>query len=578
MHYPELTPIPARRETVEVFRGLNRTDRPGAGEFRDMENLTSDHYPVLSPRSPRAVYAEAASPQGLIAKDCLCYVDGEDFVLGEQRLPLGLSTAGEHCPKQLISMGAYVVILPDRLYVNTADPTDCGSLDNTVTTREEATLEPCRSDGTLLKGWVNGETAPEDPKEGDLWLPAGETGLKQWSSATGAWVGPISTFVKLTAPGIGQGFSRDDGVVITVPEGADTSLNGANILTDVTEDSITVTGLVPMGTVLPPGVKVERRMPEVDFLTEAGNRLWGCRYGSDEHGEFVNRLYACALGDFKNWNRFQGLSTDSYFANVGTDGPFTGAVTYLGRPLFFKENGMHKVYGSYPSEFAVQDTACRGVQPGSHRSLAIVGEVLYYLSRSGVCGYDGGLPMEVSRNLRLEGWGSGVAGTAAGKYYLSLTDPEGASHLLVYDTHRSLWHREDGLRALDFATCRGKLYAIDGKSRNILCLRGQPGEETVSWMAQTGELGLGSPDRKYISRLTLRLQLDPSAQLKVWGEYDLCGTWELLAVIRGSTLRGFAVPIRPRRCDFLRLKFQGTGPGKLYSLTKTVEGGSDIQW
>ena len=39
MRYPELIPIPARRETVEVFRGLNRTDRPGAGEFRDMENL-----------------------------------------------------------------------------------------------------------------------------------------------------------------------------------------------------------------------------------------------------------------------------------------------------------------------------------------------------------------------------------------------------------------------------------------------------------------------------------------------------------------------------------------------------------
>ena len=186
--------------------------------------------------------------------------------------------------------------------------------------------------------------------------------------------------------------------------------------------------------------------------------------------------------------------------------------------------------------------------------------------------------MEVSRNLHLEGWTGGVAGSVAGKYYLSLLDPEGASHLLVYDTHRSLWHREDGFQALDFAACRGKLYAIDGKGRNILCLRGEAGDEAVAWMAQTGELGLGSPDRKYISRLTLRLQLDPGSELKVWGEYDLSGTWELLAVIRGSTLRGFAVPIRPRRCDFLRLKFQGKGPGKLYSLTKTVEGGSDIQW
>ena len=56
----------------------------------------------------------------------------------------------------------------------------------------------------------------------------------------------------------------------------------------------------------------------------------------------VNELYACKLGDFKNWNCFLGISTDSYVASVGTDGPWTGAVTYLGNPIFFKETCLHK--------------------------------------------------------------------------------------------------------------------------------------------------------------------------------------------------------------------------------------------
>ena len=57
------------------------------------------------------------------------------------------------------------------------------------------------------------------------------------------------------------------------------------------------------------------------------------------------------LGDFRNWQCFMGLSTDSYYGNLGTDGKFTGAITHMGYPLFFKENCLHKVYGDYPAQF-----------------------------------------------------------------------------------------------------------------------------------------------------------------------------------------------------------------------------------
>ena len=99
----------------------------------------------------------------------------------------------------------------------------------------------------------------------------------------------------------------------------------------------------------------------------------------------VNELYACALGDFRNWNRFLGVSTDSYFVSLGSDGPFTGAIAQGGHPLFFKERCLHKVYGQIPANFQVQTNMCRGVQKGCEKSLAIVDEVLYYKSFSGIC-------------------------------------------------------------------------------------------------------------------------------------------------------------------------------------------------
>ena len=105
MQFPQLKAIRNDRQMVDVFRGYNHNLRISSGEFFNMKNMTSDHYPVLSPRSKRGVYAKPASPQGLIAKEKLCYVDGEDFVIGENRISMGLSTEVEDCPKELVSMG-----------------------------------------------------------------------------------------------------------------------------------------------------------------------------------------------------------------------------------------------------------------------------------------------------------------------------------------------------------------------------------------------------------------------------------------------------------------------------------------
>ena len=73
MRYPQLKELPTSREMIDVFRGYNHNLRISNGEFFNMKNMTSDHYPVLSPRGKRGVYAKPASPQGLIAKEALCY-------------------------------------------------------------------------------------------------------------------------------------------------------------------------------------------------------------------------------------------------------------------------------------------------------------------------------------------------------------------------------------------------------------------------------------------------------------------------------------------------------------------------
>ena len=107
--------------------------------------------------------------------------------------------------------------------------------------------------------------------------------------------------------------------------------------------------------------------------------------------------------------------------------------------------------------------------------------------------------------------------------YLTYTarDEAGGRHVLVYDTAHGLWHRQDDADIMAFAVCGGALYGLT-RSGALLDLTGGSGEpeETVRWMAETGELGLSAPDSKYLTRLELRVQPERRARLEALVSYD----------------------------------------------------------
>lgn len=564
IRYPNLGAVGGSRQMISTFLGFDHNLRPANGAFYDMKNLTSDHYPVLSPRKKRSLYAETMA-LGIIGADvlrkksqntypdvALCYADASSgrMIVDGQQTNLSVS---RYTHKLLVSMGAYVLVFPDKKYINTLDTTDYGKMEAIWQATGDVTLTPCAFDG---------------------------------SEGSGCF--------KITATGIGAGFSANDCVSVsgvTATEG----INGTAVLRSVAADSLVIEGILQTEVTQPwdedAPLQVARTVPDMDFVIECGNRLWGCRYGLQGE-QIVNEIYCSRLGDFKNWQSFQGLSTDSWVASVGSDGPFTGAVAHLGYPLFFKENCLHKVYISATGAHQIVDTQCRGVQMHCGKSLAVVGETLYYKASSGVMAYDGAFPKLVSANLGSYCYsgnsshveptyngqlGSAVGGAAGSKYYLSLCDTQGEFHLFVYDTQRDLWHCEDDTQLLHICNIGVALYGVNTMG-NILLLTGGgevDAEETVSWQAVTGDLGLEAPDKKYISRLTLRLSLEPGSQMSVDVQYDHSGIWEPICTLRGDRLGSYPVTLRPRRCDHLRLRLRGEGDMKLYSLTKTMVEGSD---
>ena len=589
---------------IDVFKGYNHNLRIGEGEFYDMKNLTSTNYPIISPRPNRGLYVtteEDNKPQGLICKDNLCFVAGSKFVINEYPVEMGLSTKPEDCPKTLISMGAYVIVMPDKKWIKTIANQDDetifehGNIEALWDNKEsqvDVTFQMSKVDGNAYDEYVISNTAPEITeamKDGDedipLWLDtSGEVhSLKQYSTSMAMWTTIATTYIKISATGIGESFEVNDGVTISgIKDDSLKDLNNTMIVWAKDKDYIVVTGVldkVITQTYSEGVITVSRKMPEMDFIIESENRLWGCRYGVANNGEVVNEIYASKLGDFKNWYCYMGLSTDSYAATVGTDGQFTGAITHLGYPLFFKENCMHKVYGNFPANYQIQTTACRGVEKGSHKSLAIVNEVLYYKSRSAICAFDGSLPQEISANLGDVIYSQAVAEAHANKYYISMhNDTENKWELLVCDTAKGLWHKEDNLRVLDFCSCNGQLYYIDyDDSTKIKTIFGSKDEkEYFEWMAETGIIGTDSPDKKYISKLNVRMSLDVGTRAFFFIEYDSSGAWEFLFRMDGSSFNSFTIPIKPKRCDHMRLRIEGNGGFRVYSISKTIEKGSDV--
>ncbi|MBQ6708213.1 MAG: hypothetical protein IJM97_04605 [Clostridia bacterium] len=647
MNIPELQPYNSTRQTVEVFRGYNRNLRISENEFYDMKNLTSDHYPVLSPRNKRGQYETPRSGRKccLISKDSLGYIELDETTGTGEFYLNNYSTNGLIKPKtseggkkvsiknsSITSMGAFVVIITrdedrniiDKKWVNTSfDALKDGKWMNHGDIEAE-TKTPANISGDYIthfelcgleedydnihkgnsvpdvKTYYDDEPDTKELKGGEMWLDTSNKpySLKKYSLSQKEWVTIPTTYIKISFEGTDNyfaDFEQYDGVTISgIVSDELSDLNNTMAIWEKGDNYIKVIGIFSgYYTQTDTPIQIKRKMPDVDFITESENRLWGCRYGTTEtlvDGEYktvvVNEIYSSKLGDFKNWNCFMGLSTDSYAATCGTDGVFTGAISHLGYPIFFKENCMHKVYGNFPSNYQIQTITCRGVQNGCHKSLAIVNEMLYYKSRTAVCCYDGSLPQEISYCLGEEMYSDAVAGAHGNKYYVSMKDSSDTYNLFVYDTAKGLWHKEDKTQIEDICSCRGELYYIglnDGETDNtydtkIKTLFGSGNRDTapIKWMAETGPIGTSSPDKKYISKLNVRMSLDFGSRVYVFIQYNSSNNWEQVFTFSGNSLNSFSVPIRPKRCDTFKIRFEGIGEAKIYSITKTIEEGSDV--
>ena len=504
-----LNGISKKNSVIGVFAGLNRTETKQDSEFRDMKNLSSDGYPTLVTRPPRSdVQKNFTKCNGLYWKNGLAYVDGTTFYYKD----VAKGTVADN-KKTMIGMGAYIVIMPDKKIFNTSD----GSMES------------------MEASWT------------------------QNASATIAPTYDASTYAKISCSGIGSAFNKGDAVNISGC--TQDVLNGSKVIQEIGADYIVVIGQINAQTTQQSGITIKRTVPDMDYMCESDNRLWGC--SSENH-----EIYACKLGDPKNWNSFEGTSMDSYAATVGSDGDFTGCISYMGYVLFFKEDCIHKIYGTKPSNMQITTYPYRGVAEDCSRSLCVVNETLYYAGRNGILRYDGAMPEDASAALGVINITEAAAEAYEGKYYVSIKDESGSTSLYVFDPRYGTWHREDETWFEYAKAGSGELYYV--ANNKLRTIADSSGSERIEWYADSGAQFEGSLNRKRVSELQLMVEMEKDTLFEVFVTYDESMTWQRVYSKKAPDRISESVSIVPRKCNHFRYKIQGAGKFKLYALSKTV--------
>lgn len=650
--YPTIQETARSQQVTDTFGGYNHNLKIPEGEFYEMENLCGDDYPLLATRKQRnTLQVPAENLQAMVSKgDKLYYIAGYDsttkacgFYAGDEKV-MDLANAGS---RRFVSMGAYLLIWPDKVWYNTADGTHgnmekkfsaaAGTyLDHSLTSSSGPDgqeiydiyvlwyIRPCSRDGKIVytTGAAYGEkhvvvvdgieyhylnfVKPKDPKNGDAYIDRETRTPYIYNDISKDWSAQDVPVMRLECKGIGSAFAPGDYIRVSgVDPGTYSGLNVGDNPSDGVYREVLVTGenYIVLDAYAPTDehgimndtppaegyVKAAMDIPDMSYVIEAQNRLWGCKYGT-VNGKLVNEIYASALGRFDVWHKYAGVSTDSYAASVGSDGRWTGAVNYQGYPLFFKEDRMHKVYVSASGAHRIQEYTMRGVQPGGAKSLAVVNGVLFYKARDCVCAYDGsGAPTDVSEKLNLNslsypGSTTSIAAAYRDKYYLYLqmNTPPG-SRLLVLDTRRGTWYRESlpNGTITDFTEHLGSLLCAAGGIEEIahdnqVSGLGDTEEGNVAWSCETGLIGYSTVEQKYVSRFNIRMSLARYAYMDVLVQYDSDGVWHNQGRIQGVGTRTFMLPVRPRRCDHFRIRLEGSGDVRIYSFAKIFEAGSDV--
>lgn len=597
---------PSKKYTV-AFRGINFGEGTQDGEFADTYNLSTDKYPCITQRPERIKVKDYNKPSTLHSKGSLLVIAEK---LDEEGKPVvdengkGISeifyddkfvgevTSGK---KQTATVGNYIVIFPDKKYykVPTEDENgvmqegEFGNMEEEYKVTGLAFTASTITSEIVSKNkhlsFVNNtvsKTGANFPfNAGDKVTISGTDDI----DSTTEFIIKEATADKLTFEEASfsnttypseltitrkaQGkFPFKKGDAVTIKGCSKEENNQKDILiSGVTDDKLTFADNSFTETIESGEITITREVPDLDFICESNYRLWGT------HG---NSIYSSKYSDPINFKSLEGLAGDSYAIEVGSEGEFTGCIPYSSHICFFKENTLHKLYGTKPSNFQVTTSNVYGVQSGSERSMQIVNEQLLYKGVGGVYAYTGGVPELISDKFGNRRYSEAVACCDGEKYYISMKQGD-KWNMFVFDVMKNIWLREDDTQAVDMTFYDGKIYYLDSEG-GLYYIDKTADRSNIEWGATFCTMHETINERKGYSKFHLRMDMSAGAWLAVDIKTDNDTQWRQVYTTHNEKAKTVSIPIVPTRCDSIDIRLRGKGDCTVKAFIREFSVGSDV--
>lgn len=509
------------KKYIVRFGGLNLGEDYQDGNFSDTKNVSSVLYPTITQRFGRVSEGVYENPQAvfsgdglLVIADCNAIYNGITINQYTDGYSQAFLTEGE---KQIAKVGKYIVIFPDKVYFDTEE-TNLGGTYMLRSMTDKWCGSMCRasSDNEIYGAGLKYSKFEEGDKIRIM--------RDDWSKYQTATITSIST--DRTEFCLDKDIGSDYG------------------------DSYETT--------------IEREMPDFEYICESNMRLWGVK---------DNTIYASKYNDPFSFQKSEGIADDSYYIDVGTEGNFTGCIAYSNYICFFKENLIHKLYGTKPSEFRVITSPVAGVQAGSEKSLKIVDGTLIYKGVNGIYAYGGGNPELISSNFGPRRFEEALAETDGERYYISMRNGDKWG-LYVYDITKRMWLKEDDTHAVGMAFSEGNVHILND-SGELLKIDPEA-KEHIEWSVTFCPFNETMNERKIYSKFHLRMELGEKSWISVEIKRDNAPKWDTVYTTHNERARTVSIPVIPARCDSVEIRLSGKGKCILKTFIREFQEGSDV--
>lgn len=235
--------------------------------------------------------------------------------------------------------------------------------------------------------------------------------------------------------------------------------------------------------------------------------------------EYKNRIFivddednvkCSAIGNYKIWDKYAGVLSDSWATDVASAGKFKALKSYRDHLMLFKNSITYELYGDTPAQFLLKEAFTMGAV--SSNAVCEVQGQLFFVDSSGVQVYGGGIPKSVTYKLR-ESYEDANCWTDNRRFFMSLKG--NIPRTYVYDTEMNQWTGYCNKFFKYFTTVEvDGIRKIRGVTEDNKILEFESGNEKVDWVAISKIYDDKTFQKKSIRRLKFKCHMNIGSEIE----------------------------------------------------------------